>query len=51
LRSDNFDSVGELYPKDDLGELAVTIETSPAFFAASASLKIMASAVAQAPAK
>jgi hypothetical protein len=50
LRSDNFDSVGEL-PKDDLGELAVNIETSPAFFAASASLKIMASAVAQGPAK
>ena len=32
LRSDNFDSVGELYTKDDLGELVVTIETAPAFF-------------------
>jgi hypothetical protein len=27
LRSDNFDSVGELYTKDDLGELAVTIDS------------------------
>ena len=32
LRSDNFDSVGERYTKDDLGELVVTIETAPAFF-------------------
>ena len=32
LRSDNFDSVGELYTKDDLGELVVTIETAPGFF-------------------
>ena len=32
LRSDNFDSVGELYTKDDLGELVVTIETATAFF-------------------
>jgi hypothetical protein len=32
LRSDNFDSVGELYTKDDPGELVVTIETAPAFF-------------------
>ena len=32
LRSDNFDSVAELYSNDDLGELVVTIETAPAFF-------------------
>jgi hypothetical protein len=30
LRSDNFDSVDELYTEDDLGQLVVTIETAPA---------------------
>jgi hypothetical protein len=30
LRSDNFDSVGELYTEDDFGQLVVAIEATPA---------------------
>jgi hypothetical protein len=30
LRSDNFDSVGELYTEGDFGQLAVAIEATPA---------------------
>jgi hypothetical protein len=29
LRSDNFDSVGELYTEDDFGQLVVAIEATP----------------------
>jgi hypothetical protein len=43
LRSDNLDSVGELYTEHDFGQLIVTIEVTPAFLGGSASLKIMAS--------
>jgi hypothetical protein len=46
LRSDNVDSFGELYTEDDFRQLVVAMEATPTFFsAASASLKIMASAV------
>jgi hypothetical protein len=31
LRSDNLDSVGELYTEDDFRQLIVTIEATPAF--------------------
>src|SRR5262245_14245224 len=31
LRSDDLDSVGELYTEDDLRQLVVTIEATPAF--------------------
>jgi hypothetical protein len=31
LRSDDLDSVGELYTEDDFRQLVVTIETTPAF--------------------
>jgi len=31
LRSDDLDSVGELYTKDDFRQLIVTIEATPAF--------------------
>jgi hypothetical protein len=30
LRSDNLDSVGELYTEDNFGQLVVTIEATPA---------------------
>jgi hypothetical protein len=45
LRANDLDSVRELYTEDDLRQLVVTIETTQLFSAASASLKIMASAV------
>jgi hypothetical protein len=32
LRSDNLDSVAELYPEDDFRQLVVAIETTPTFF-------------------
>jgi hypothetical protein len=32
LRSDNLDSVGELYTEDDFRQLVVAIETTPTFF-------------------
>jgi hypothetical protein len=32
LRSDNLDSVGELYPEDNFRQLVVTVETPPTFF-------------------
>ena len=32
LRSDNFDSVGELYPEDNFRQLVVAIEAPPTFF-------------------
>jgi len=44
VRSDNLDSVGELYTEDNFRQLVVAIEATPAFSAASAGLKIMASA-------
>ena len=31
LRSDDLDSVGELYTEDDFRQLVVTVETTPAF--------------------
>jgi hypothetical protein len=34
LRSDDLDSVGELYPEDDFRQLVVTVETAPAFLGA-----------------
>jgi hypothetical protein len=43
LRSDNLHSVGELYTEDDFRQLVVAIRQL--FSAASANLKIMASAV------
>ena len=44
LRSDNLDSIAELYTEDDIWQLVVAIEATPT--AASASLKMMmASAV------
>jgi hypothetical protein len=45
LRSDDLDCVGELYTEDEFWQLVVAIEAPPGFSAASASLKIMASAV------
>jgi hypothetical protein len=45
VRSDNLDSVNELYTEDNFRQLVVAIEATPAFSAALASLKIMASAV------
>jgi hypothetical protein len=45
LRSDDLDTVGELYSKDNFRQLVVTVETTQLFSTASASLKIMASAV------
>jgi hypothetical protein len=32
LRSDDLNSVGELYSKDDFRQLVIAIETTPAFF-------------------
>jgi hypothetical protein len=32
LRSDDLNSVGELYSKDDFRQLVIAIETPPAFF-------------------
>jgi len=32
LRSDNLDSVGELYTEDDFRQLVVAIEATPTFF-------------------
>jgi hypothetical protein len=49
VRSDNLDSVGELYTEDNFRQLVVAIEATPAFSAALASLKIMASAVCRDP--
>ena len=31
MRSDDLDSVGELYTEDDFRQLVVTVETTPAF--------------------
>jgi hypothetical protein len=45
LRSDNLDSVGELYTEDDFRQLVVQLRRRQLLSAASASLTIMASAV------
>jgi hypothetical protein len=45
LRFDDFNSVGEPYTEKYIWQLVVAIEATPAFFGASASLKIMTSAV------
>jgi len=45
LRSDNLDSVSELYTEDDLRQLVVAIEATPTFFASLGELEELASAV------
>jgi hypothetical protein len=45
LRSDNLDSVSELYTEDDLRQLVVAIEATPTFFGSLGELEDLASAV------
>ena len=39
LRSDNFDTVGELYTDDDFSQLIVAVEATPAFLSGFAELE------------
>jgi hypothetical protein len=45
LRSDNLDSVSELYTEDDLRQLVVAMEATPTFFGSLGELEELASAV------